>query len=514
MVAAYVYSRLLKYKVGQGAPADGAVESDAIEKWEQPDDLTVNLHLRQGMKWDQRAPTSGRALTTEDLTMSWDDFAAKSAYRTDLAHSTSDDASVTSFTVTDASTIQIKALFPDAYLLPVLAFPFDFWIMPKESLSGGFDANKDARGSGPWTLDSYQPSVGFKFSKNPNWYAAPDLPYMDAIDMPIIQSAAQFEAQFKSKNVWTSITGAGVVAAPDIVSFHKDLGGARIDLFSPDSSGATVSFSWLPNSPFRDVRVRRAMNMLIDRDAFQDTFFNVPDFQSAGVKMNRYWNTPVGAGYGPFWLDPKGKDFGDSAQYYKLNVAQAKQLLSAAGIQDGFSFPLTTLSGNEYGTDWGQKAEAFVSMFNKGGLKPTVNAIDYTTVWIPKYLRTQGQWEGVAMYPNGSRADVGQWLSVFFTSGGANNQVSKMFPDLDKMISDQRQMLDRQKRINAVHDIQRYMADNAVTIPQGGSPDLASLNWAGLHGPDQLRPWPGASGSASAGTELVASFWIDSSLRS
>ena len=45
--------------------------------------------------------------------------------------------------------------------------------------------------------------------------------------------------------------------------------------------------------------------MLIDRDTFIDVFNDLTKFQAASVKMRSYWNTPIGAGYGPFWIDPK-----------------------------------------------------------------------------------------------------------------------------------------------------------------------------------------------------------------
>ena len=36
----------------------------------------------------------------------------------------------------------------------------------------------------------------------------------------------------------------------------------------------------------------------------------------------------------PEWLDPRGKDLGEGAQYFQFNVAEAKKLLAAAGYSD------------------------------------------------------------------------------------------------------------------------------------------------------------------------------------
>jgi peptide/nickel transport system substrate-binding protein len=507
VIAAFVYSRLLKFKPGINQLATGEVEGDAVEKWETPDDTTLILHLRSGVKYDSRPPTSGRAMTTEDVVSSWEKYAAESSYKGDLVNSVNKAAPITSFRAIDSSSIEIKTAFPDATLLPVLAFAFELHILPKEAYSGGFDPNTEVRGSGPFTLTSYKPSVGWSFAKNPNYYGAPKLPLVDGIDMPIIADQAQAEAQFKAKNVWW-----GAVPAVDILSFKNELPDTKLDLGGPGAGGPTLSFSWRASQPFKDVRVRRALSMLIDRAAFIDTFNDIESFKAAGINLNAYWNSPMGGGYGDYWLNPEDdKKFGSSNQYLKLNVDDAKKLLSAAGFSSSTEIPLTTLAGTQYGRDWSQRGEAFAAMLAKGGVTAKINAIDYSSVWIPSYLRTHGDFDGIAMYPNGNRADPGQWLSVFFHSAGANNQVAKNFPDLDAMIEKQGRELDRTKRIGIFQDIQRYMVENMVTIPQGGDVDGVGLKWNGMHGPGNVFVWAG--NTYSAGGETWPLYWIGSPLR-
>src|SRR5581483_4394329 len=71
VLAAYTYGRLLKFKTGKGQFADGSVAPDVAARWEQPDETTLVLHLRDGLKFDQRPPTSGRLLNAEDVVLSW-----------------------------------------------------------------------------------------------------------------------------------------------------------------------------------------------------------------------------------------------------------------------------------------------------------------------------------------------------------------------------------------------------------------------------------------------------------
>ncbi|MGH2586700.1 MAG: hypothetical protein ACRDJE_17430, partial [Dehalococcoidia bacterium] len=62
-LAAFAYSRLVRFKPGRGAFADGSVEPDLVTRWEQPDESTFILQLREGVVFDRRPPTNGRAFT-------------------------------------------------------------------------------------------------------------------------------------------------------------------------------------------------------------------------------------------------------------------------------------------------------------------------------------------------------------------------------------------------------------------------------------------------------------------
>lgn len=504
-IAAYTYNHLLKYKTGRGELADGTLEPDVIVRWEQLDELTVVMHLRPGMKLDARPPTNGRAITTEDIILSWDKYASDSIYRTDLVNAANKDASLLSVRALDDTKIEIKTAFPDAQLLPVLGFLFNSWVLPKEALTGGFDPSTTMRGAGPWTLEQFTPSVGFSFKKNPNYYDATQYPLLDGVELPIIVDAAQAAAQFKSKNVyWASVPSS------DFLSLQNDVKDTRITLGAPAAAGATIGFGWRGNSPYKDKRVRQAISMLIDRDTFVEVFYDLKNFQAAGVEMHGYWQTPLGAGYGPFWLDPKDGKFGPNAKYLQHDVAEAKKLLAAAGYPNGFEAPFSFISGTQFGRDWQQKAEVLMAMLAEGGIVCDAKPVDYTSVWTPQYSLSQGDYDGMTMHPNGSRGDPGQWLQVFFSSSGTRSQALPDPAELNALIARQRQELDRTRRIGVIHDIQRYMVENLPAVPQGGTTEVPTLSWAGLRGLGEYFQWAG--NSSAQGMELYPYCWLDDSL--
>ena len=93
------------------------------------------------------------------------------------------------------------------------------------------------------------------------------------------------------------------------------------------------------------VRIRGTISQ--HRELFLDTFYNVSQFASQGLPVVGRWDTSVTSTFEGWWLDPRGKDFGENAKYFTLgdrkkDIAEARSLLSAAGYKDGLSFEHVT----------------------------------------------------------------------------------------------------------------------------------------------------------------------------
>src|SRR3546814_19813515 len=65
--------------------ATGEAEGQIATSFEiSPDKLKLTLKLRQGMKWDSRAPTNGRNLNAQDVVFSWNKFARSEEHTSEL----------------------------------------------------------------------------------------------------------------------------------------------------------------------------------------------------------------------------------------------------------------------------------------------------------------------------------------------------------------------------------------------------------------------------------------------
>lgn len=508
-IAPWAYSRLLKPKVGVDMPATGELEGDAASEWEEPDENTLLMHLRPGLTFDEREPTSGRDVTADDVLYSWGIFAELNPYRQDLLNELSEFAPVTSVEAVDDRTVQFNLAFPFAPLQSLLASALHLYVMPTEAESE-FDPVTTMRGSGPWMLEEHRSGVGYRFLRNPQYYDAPR-PYFDEVNLAIIPETATLSAQFTAGNVYRFDEQSEVPIVYDSMSSDDVV--VLTDL--PQSKANPLLAFGMPDpgaSPFADPRVRQALSMLIDREAMLDVFFDREGFESAGLPTNARVASALSPGWGDeFYLDPRGGDFGENAQYYEYNPEEAQALLQAASFPFEEEIPFTYFSTTEYGRDFPRRSEALIGMLQNAGLNIRPNVVDYDSVWRTSYVfgGMDGTFEGLVQWPAGAREDPGWWLYDFLSSHSQLGVREGLDPELDELIVRQLSQTNRDERIDTIHDIQREHARSMVAVPILGASQPVSL----------IRPWLKGGMSAQAyndrayGAETYPHWWLDESQR-
>src|SRR5690606_3875879 len=134
--------------------------------------------------------------------------------------------------------------------------------------------------------------------------------------------------------------------------------------------------------------------------AWVDAVFNADGLRREGLDMETRWNSHLSANWDRYWLDPQGSDFGPNAQYFQLNVEEAKKLLAAAGYPDGFAVTSAIPAGGRSGaaTELGQLVDG---MMDAIGIQVNEKLVDYNTDYIPNYRDGNGQFEGWAYATGG-----------------------------------------------------------------------------------------------------------------
>ena len=489
--AAYIYSRLFKYNSGPGVKqSDLQPVGDLAESAEaSPDGLVWTIKLRPGAKFHNVAPVNGRAVTTEDVKYSWGRATAETnTNRTQVAF-------VDKVEYPDQATVKFTLKTPNAAFLDVLADANILWIMPTES-EGGFDPAKQSIGSGPWMLDGYQPSVSFKFKKNPGWHFD-GFPLLDGVDGAIIPEYANRIAQFQAGN--TDVEG---ITAEDIVNIKKSM--PNINLYGEVSQ--LLSFLYFdpdPASPWaKDPRVKQAISMSIDRAGLMDLGYNVGKLKAEGLAVSERWNNLIPAGMERLWLDPLSAEQGESKKFFEFNVAEAKALLAAAGFADGFSAPYQ-YTANRYGATFNAIAEAHISFLNDIGIKTTTEVQDYSSKYITQTF--VGNFKGIAFGYQTPFPEGGNYPNRMFTDNPGNH--SKINdPQLADLAAKQQVELDPAKRKELFFEIQRKNAEKMHYIPSNAG---AGTGWAGYQGWVKNIDIQTVPGAYSAATEEAPFTWLD-----
>lgn len=511
--APFVYSRLYYYDPGihpegsKGTPLPDAAESAEIS----PDGLTITMKLRQNVVFDQRAPTSGRSMTSEDIRFSWDRFATNSSSRGEMVNSVAPNAPVDSLEVLDDHTIKWNFVFPVANPLSLFGFQRYMWILPYEA-EDQFDPRQDSRGSSAWNMVEWVPSGGFKYERNDNWHLQP--PYLDGIDQRIVTEYASRRAQLLAGNLWT-LGGAGAGIGPGGVRPEDVIGAKReqprLNMYAnafPEGRRFVIGFSYRPDSPFHDERIRRAVSMLLERDEWIDAFYNVSDYEAEGLPVDARWDTHFMAGEPPFWTDPKGTGLGEAAAYYQFNPEEAQKLMEASGV----SLPLRQPGAYSLGTQNENQIQALTGMLNGSGLfDVTLSGYD-TNEYNSSYHHGSGDHEGMVISHSLCQSgDINNHISCRYAVGsGTRVLVPEVYPWYEKaqdLMVRQRSEFDDDVRLGLLKELEIELATWMPSVPWPGAATGFSLAWPHMGNYGILNP----RSTITAPSETWQHYWYDAS---
>jgi peptide/nickel transport system substrate-binding protein len=231
-----------------------------------------------------------------------------------------------------------------------------------QDYEGGEDtfAAKNANGTGPYKLVSREPDVKTVLAANENYWGKGEFPLeVTEIIYTPIQNAATRVAALLSGEVdfiqdvpvqdierVNTTDGLEVRTAPQnrVIFFGMNMGDE--DLANDNVEGT---------NPFADVRVRRAMNLAINRDAIKQVVMRGQS-EPAGMIAPPFvngWNAEM-----------------DAAS--TTDIEKAKQLLEEAGYPEGFSIQLDC-PNDRYVNDEGI-CQAAVGMFGQIGVTVNLDA--------------------------------------------------------------------------------------------------------------------------------------------
>lgn len=406
--------------------SDLQIDNELIESWQQPDDTTLILNIRQGVTFHDVAPVSGRAMTAEDVIWSIDrirtdapEFQRRYMFE-----------AISSMTATDDHTIEMKLAAPFAPIFAYLANPFTV-VAPREVVEANGDLRTVAIGTGPFVLDNVQAGVSYTSVRNPNYWQ-PNMPYLDGYNLLVVPDGASRFSSFRAGQL-----DMEEISAEDAAQISGD----NSMTVGESTQGGQFSLRFnTTKAPFNDVRVRKAFDLIIDRQQIIDLTLG-----GAGVPQG-----PIAAGLSS-WAIPQD-DLLSRPGYRSdkdADITDALALLEQAGARDTeFEFIYYTPAAIHE-----QVAVVVQQQLQSAGLNVKITKHEYAA-WIPLMLEKNYQITGTA---SGFRDNPDEYLYALFHSQASRNDTG--FGDLDDVMVQQRTTLDEEERQALVLDIQDQLLE-------------------------------------------------------
>lgn len=171
-------------------------------------------------------------------------------------------------------------------------------------------------GTGPFKLEKYIPKVGASFVRNPDYWGAAVLP--DRIEI-------KFYDDYQPQILALQAGEIDLIQQLPVLQAVGLLADPTFTVVSTPSSTHHQVHMRTDMEPFKDKRVRRAIALTLDRPKF------VQGLQRGKAQIGND---------SPFM--PAYPSTDSSIVQREMNIAEARQLMEAAGMSDGFKATLTT----------------------------------------------------------------------------------------------------------------------------------------------------------------------------
>jgi peptide/nickel transport system substrate-binding protein len=464
---------------------DAYMTGNLLEKWEITPTKTT-WYVRPGIYWAGNRP---QVMKSRELVA--DDMVQNLIYFRDSPAGKAFKEMTTKIYTTGKYSLVIETPKFDVNLMYFVGYEDRALVVPPETRKAGASKWENFVGTGPFMLEEYVVGSHMSYVKNPNYWKTTTikgkeykLPFFDKLVYPIIpdptvQTAALRTARIEYDQLvpaqyWQTLKET----APDLV-YHEIVG-----------NGGNVVTMKVTEPPLNDLRVRRALIMATDMDAFAKLA------QVQGKAKDWY---PV------YFQDPKihtpiDQLPPDVRELYTYSPEKAKQLLAQAGYPNGFKLGLL-IESSPANQD---EAELLADQWAKVGVSLQIDTRDMVTA---RDLRFSQKYKGGTLEGMDVGNPLGDGLVRRNQTGALFNFAGYSSPEFDALADKMLQEIDVAKRNEMIKQAAVLVLRDAVRVP--------------LHvnvGRNYWWPWiKNYFGEYSAGDgeyiSILSHAWIDQSLK-
>jgi peptide/nickel transport system substrate-binding protein len=411
-----VHDALLK-PMPSGPSAPSLAESWTIS----PNGLVYEFVLRSNARFH-----NSERVTAEDVKFSFERYHG--------ANATALKEHVREVRVIDARRVQfhLKEPWPDFIVFYGTTATSAGWLVPKKYVEqvGDEGFKKAPIGAGPYKVASFTPGVELQLEAfDGYWRKAPSVKRLVFRSLPDETTRA---AALKRGDVDIAYFLNGPVAEEVRRTSGMRLMSVRSNtVFFLDFRG-----QWDAGSPWHDQRVRTAASLAIDRKAMNDA----EQLGFAGLTGN---------------VVPRTLEFALPIDPDPYDPARAKRLLAEAGFPHGLDAGDFTIAPPYEGT-----GEAIANYLAAVGIRLKIHTMEraaFFSAW------PQGKLKGLVFGGLGPAGNAATRLAILAVKGGP--YTAGVLPEVQDLFERQARELDRKKREEMLHQIQRILSEKKIFVP-------------------------------------------------
>jgi ABC-type oligopeptide transport system substrate-binding subunit len=413
-------------------------------RWETADGgLLWTFHLRPGLVWSDGTP-----LTARDFVWSWlrvmrPQTASRNAGLFDAIAGAEDfsrgatrDTSGVGLAAPDDTTLVVRLARPVPYFLYLTTHPA--WLpVPRRAIERwgeGWTRPGRIVSNGPFVLERWRQNDRFEMAKNPRYRDAAHV-RLDRVVAFSIDDLNTATNLYKAGDLdWNT---SGYVPSPFIPSLRGDA-----DFRSAPFQAVYFYSLNVTRRPLDDPRVRRALNLAVDRVAIARDLLK-------GTRAP--WGRFTPQGYPGYPAPPE----------LSYDPARAREWLARAGYPGGRGFPRISILFNT-SEDHRRIAEAVQAMWTRGlGIPVELRNMEWgSTLQATTTLRydvARRSWIGDYL-------DPGTFLEIM-RGGGGNNRTGWSDRRYDRLLDEARGEPDPARRLRLLGDAEALLLADGPVIP-------------------------------------------------
>ena len=468
-------------------PTD-AIRGELAESWKFSTDkpMRVDIVLRKGVMFpDKPGVMKSRELVADDVVYSYNRL-DKSPKKIPSYFDHIDKVEVT-------GKHSLRFTFKNYFSEWDYRFGWGYYsaIVPKEVSDAGAGNWKNMNGTGPFMLTDYVQGNAVTFSKNDLYWdkekvagQSYKLPFVDKIIYRTIKDEAAFVTALRTAKL-DLLEGLRWSAVDELKKNAPALKWKRW----VDTGGTFVAMR-VDTKPFDDIRVRRALNMAINKEEIVKAYYG------GNAVLFGYPMHPDYTGY----YETLDQMPIAAQELFKYNPDKARALLAEAGVPKGFSFKTQVCSCSP---DHMDLAPLIAAYLDKVGVKMEIQPMEYGAFLSAMTTKTNA---AGYMMRNGHTNPTTSIRKSFVTKQTWNpSQYTD--PDFDKRMADVYAEPDEDKRKLLIKLMTRDIVEKApyIWLP---TPVGYSAWW----------PWvKNYDGELRAGSErpapIHARMWVDQAMK-